>query len=29
VRERLAHLLQTGAYPAPLPHRRNYPWPPV
>ena len=29
LRERVAQLLQTGTYPAPLPHRRNYPWPPV
>lgn len=29
LRARVAHLVQTGTYPAPLPHRRNYPWPPV
>lgn len=27
--QRVAHLLDTARYPAPLPHRRNYPWPPV
>lgn len=27
--ERVEHLLQTRHYPAPLPNRRNYPWPPI
>ncbi|MBW7883797.1 MAG: SCO1664 family protein [Caldilineaceae bacterium] len=29
VQKRLDHLLRNGAYPAPIPHRRNYPWPPI
>ncbi|MEM7134726.1 MAG: SCO1664 family protein [Chloroflexota bacterium] len=27
--QRLELLLESGTYPTPLPHRRNYPWPPV
>ncbi|MBK8046022.1 MAG: SCO1664 family protein [Anaerolineales bacterium] len=26
---RLEHVLRTGTYPAPIPQRRNYPWPPI
>ncbi len=26
---RLDYLLRTGAHPAPIPQRRNYPWPPI
>ena len=26
---RLDHLLRTATYPAPIPQRRNYPWPPI
>jgi uncharacterized repeat protein (TIGR03843 family) len=29
MRKRVEHLLQTRIYPAPAPHRRNYPWPPI
>jgi len=29
VMRRLDHLLRTGSYPAPIPQRRNYPWPPI
>lgn len=29
VRRRVEHLVRTGTYPAPLPQRRNYPWPPI
>lgn len=27
--QRVDHLIARGVYPTPLPHRRNYPWPPV
>lgn len=29
VMKRLDHLLRTVSYPAPIPQRRNYPWPPI
>lgn len=29
LRKRLDYLLRTRCYPSPLPHRRNYPWPPI
>lgn len=29
MRKRIDHLLRTRCYPSPLPHRRNYPWPPI
>lgn len=29
MRKRIEHLLRTRCYPPPLPHRRNYPWPPI
>jgi hypothetical protein len=29
IRRRVEHLLRTGTYPAPIPQRRNYPWPPI
>ena len=29
LRKRLGRLVRTQVYPAPSPHRRNYPWPPI
>lgn len=29
MRKRVEHLLRTHIYPAPLSHRRNFPWPPI
>jgi uncharacterized repeat protein (TIGR03843 family) len=29
VRKRVEQLLRSGNYPAPIPQRRNYPWPPI
>jgi uncharacterized repeat protein (TIGR03843 family) len=29
LQKRLAHLLLTQRYPSPLPHQRNFPWPPI
>lgn len=29
LQKRVEHLLRNAAYPAPIPHRRNYPWPPI
>lgn len=29
MKRRLEHLLRSGAHPAPIPQRRNYPWPPI
>jgi uncharacterized repeat protein (TIGR03843 family) len=29
LQQRLGQLLRSGSYPAPIPQRRNYPWPPI
>ena len=29
LRRRTEQLVRSGSYPAPLPQRRNYPWPPI